>query len=161
LCEPRELGLISNQYGGPVNLWPRSLLERLGGFHAHAGEDWDILARASFAGASIVTPPDPVYWYRQTPGSMYSADPAAFRDAGVPFISARYADQLPPELKLVPHMAAGAYSELERRGRAGRSRVEIARQRARLLARRTAQVWSDEGATGVARGVARLIRSPR
>lgn len=161
LCHPHELGLISNQYGGPVNLWPRALLEQLGGFHAEAGEDWDLLARATFAGASIVTPPDPVYWYRQTPGSMYSADPAAFRDAGVPFISARFADQLPRELKLVPQLAAGAYSELERRGRAQRTRVEAARERARLLARRTAQVWSDEGAMGVARGAARLIRSRR
>jgi hypothetical protein len=157
LCEPRELGLISNQYGGPVNLWPRLLLERLGGFRAQV-EDWDVLARATFAGARLVTPPDPVYWYRQTPGSMYSADPAAFRDAGVPFISARYADQLPPDLKLVPQLAAGAYSELERR-RTARARVRSARQRVHLLARRTAQAWADEGLVGVARGVARLVRS--
>jgi glycosyl transferase family 2 len=159
LCEPRELGLISNQYGGPVNLWPRSLLERLGGFHVHV-EDWDLLARATFAGARLVTPPDPVYWYRQTPDSMYSADPAAFRDAGVPSISASYADQLPPELKLVPQLAAGAYSELERRGTA-RARARSVWQRGRLLARRTRQVWADEGAVGVARGAARLLRSRR
>jgi hypothetical protein len=160
LCHPHELGLISNQYGGPVNLWPRSLLERLGGFHAEAGEDWDLLARAAFVGARLVTPPDPVYWYRQTPDSMYSSDPAAFRDAGVPFISARYADQLPPELKLVPQMAAGAYSELERR-RTVRTRARSAWQRVRVLSRRTAHVSTDEGFVGVARGALRLLRSSR
>ena len=129
LCEPRELGLISNQYGGPVNLWPRSLLERLGGFHAQV-EDWDLLARATFAGARLVTPPDPVYWYRQTPDSMYSADPAAFRDAGVPSHLGALRRSTPSRgLKLVPQLAAGAYSELERR-RTARARARSAWRRA-------------------------------
>jgi Glycosyl transferase family 2 len=158
LCEPRELGLISNQYGGPVNLWPRNLLEELGGFASVPNEDWDLLARATFYGARISTPPDPLYWYRQTPGSMYSADPAAFRDAGVPSLSERFAAHLPAELRLVPQLAAGAYSELERRKRAERSSVATLKSRVSLMAARTRQVWEQDGAGGVAKGVARLTR---
>ena len=158
LCEPRELGLISNQFGGPVNLWSRKLLKELGGFASAPNEDWDLLARATLAGASITTSPRPLYWYRQTPGSMYSSNPAAVRDAGVPAVSAHFAQRLPADLKLVPQLAAGAYSELERRGRVSRSRFGVLIGRARVLARRTGQVWEDEGAVGVARGVGRLRR---
>ncbi|HEY6067762.1 MAG TPA: glycosyltransferase family 2 protein [Gaiellaceae bacterium] len=158
LCDPGELGLISNQYGGPVNLWPRTTLEQLGGFALVPNEDWDLLARAAMAGARVTTSPEPLYWYRQTPGSMYSADPAAFRDAGVPAISARFAEQLPAGMKLVPQLAAGAYSELERRRRDDRSRLGALDDRARLLRRRVQAAWRQEGAAGVLRGAFRLAR---
>jgi hypothetical protein len=158
LCEPRELGLVSNQYGGPVNLWPRGLLERLGGFAAGPTEDWELLARAVLAGARLATPPDPLYWYRQTPGSMYSADPAAHRDLGVPVIAARFAEQVPESMRLLPHLAAGAYSELERRARAGKPRWRTLLDRGGVLARRARDVREDEGLAGVARGALRLAR---
>ena len=53
LCDPHELGLISNQYGGPVALWPRTLLATLGGFRSSPVEDWLLLARASVHGARM------------------------------------------------------------------------------------------------------------
>ncbi len=73
LARPYEFGLIANQYGGPVCLWPKTLLERLGGFrHAkHLQEDGEILARATLAGASIVAVPRPLYWNRLTPDGRY------------------------------------------------------------------------------------------
>lgn len=158
LCEPRELGVISNQYGGPVNLWPRALLERLGGFADVATEDWDMLARATLAGARLATPPDPLYWYRQTPGGMYSVDPIAHRDAGLAVTSSRFAEQLPDGMRLLPQLAAGAYSELERRRRAARPRWRTVVDLTRLLDRRRREVQADEGLAGVVRGALRLGR---
>jgi cellulose synthase/poly-beta-1,6-N-acetylglucosamine synthase-like glycosyltransferase len=158
LCEPRELGLISNQYGGPVNLWPRDWLERLGGFASMPTEDWDLLARATYAGARLTTPPDPLYWYRQTPSGMYSADPLAFRDAGQAARTGHLAEHLPDEWRLLPQLAAGAYSELERRKRLARPRWRTAAERGRLLAKRARQVRSEEGISAVARQLVRFAR---
>lgn len=158
LCEPRELGLISNQYGGPVNLWPRALLEQLDGFATIPTEDWDILARATYAGARITTLPDPLYWYRQTPGGMYSADPAAFRDAGLLARTERVAAHLPEEWRLLPQLAAGGYSELERRQAVARPGWRSASRRGRLLATRALEVRADEGIAGVGREAFRFAR---
>jgi len=158
LCEPRELGIISNQYGGPVNLWPRTLLEQLGGFATMPTEDWDLLARATYAGARITTLPDPLYWYRQTPDSMYSADPAAFRDAGLVARAERVAAQLPEEWRLLPQLAAGGYSELERRQTAARPGWRSAVRRGQLLATRAREVRADEGIAGVGREAFRFAR---
>jgi glycosyltransferase involved in cell wall biosynthesis len=158
LCEPRELGLISNQYGGPVNLWPRDLLNRLGGFNSMPTEDWDLLARATYAGARLTTPPDPLYWYRQTAGSMYSADPFAFRAAGLVARVEPVAELLPEEWRLLPHLAAGAYGELEGRQRAARPRWRAAVDRGRLLAKRAVEVRDDEGISGVGRSAVRFAR---
>jgi hypothetical protein len=158
LCNPHELGLLSNQYGGPVNLWSRELLERLEGFASVPLEEWDLLARAVLVGARATTPPDPVYWYRQTPGGMYSSDPLAFRDAGIAQLSARFGERLPRELRLLPLLAAGGYAELERRGRRTRPRLETLGARGRLLLRRAAEVHEDGGWPAVARRAARFAR---
>jgi GT2 family glycosyltransferase len=137
LCEPHELGLISNQYGGPVVLWPRRLLETLGGFTESLVEDWVLLARASLHGARATSPPDPVFWYRQTGSGRHSRDSAAVRDAGIPQLADVFAGRLPDDLKLLPLLAAGAYAELERRGRANRPRS--ARSAFRSVVRRIAR----------------------
>lgn len=158
LCEPRELGLISNQFGGPVSLWPRELLEQLGGFAPVATEDWDLLARATYAGARLTTQPEPLYWYRQTPGSMYSSDPYASRDAGIVARTERIAETLPEEWRLLPRLAAGAYSELERRRRESKPRWRAAVERGRLLTTRARQLAGNEGISRVGREAARLVR---
>jgi glycosyltransferase involved in cell wall biosynthesis len=158
ICDPHELGAISNQYGGPVGLWPRKLLEQLGGFAAMPTEDWDLLARATYAGARITTSPEPLYWYRQTPGSMYSADPYASRDAGLAIRVERIAERLPDEWRLLPHLAAGAYSELERRGRESKPGWRTAVERGRLLAKRARQAAIDEGISAVGREAVRFAR---
>jgi glycosyltransferase involved in cell wall biosynthesis len=158
LCNPRELGAISNQFGGPVNLWPRELLEQLGGFASVPTEDWDLLARATYAGARLTTSPEPLYWYRQTPGSMYSAEPFAFRDAGVAVRAERIAELLPEEWRLLPRLAAGAYGELERRGRELRPRWRVAVDRGVLLAKHTRKLVHEEGIPSVGRKAIRFAR---
>jgi len=131
LCDPGELGLLSNQYGGPTNLWPRELLERLGGFPEVPLEDWNLLARAALAGARLTTPPDPLYWYRQTPESAYTADTIGARDAALPALADVFAERLPAELRLLPRMAAGAYAELDRRKATSAGLVPILRRAVR------------------------------
>jgi len=136
LCDPHELGLVSNQYGGPVALWPRALLDRLEGFTPSAVEDWLLLARAAQHGVRLTAPPDPVHWYRQTSSGRHSADPVKMRDSGVAQLAGVFADRLPDDLRLLPLLAAGAYAELERRARPKRSRVRGLRSLVRRVARR-------------------------
>ena len=136
LCDPRELGLISNQYGGPVALWPRMLLDRLGGFTPSPVEDWLLLARATHDGVRLTAPPDPVHWYRQTSTGRHSADPVKMRDSGLPQLAGVFAERLPEDLRLLPLLAAGAYAELERRARPRGSRLQGLRSLARRVARR-------------------------
>lgn len=157
LCDPHELGLISNQYGGPVALWPQTLLESLGGFTSSPVEDWLLLARANMRGARLTAPPDQVYWYRQTSASRHSPDPAKIRDAGVPQLAHAFAERMPEDLRLLPLLAAGAYAELERRARADRSPSRVLRRRVEALARRAREVRADEGTAAVARDALRLL----
>jgi hypothetical protein len=136
LCDPHELGLISNQYGGPVALWPRTLLGDLEGFTLSPVEDWLLLARAAQRGVRLTAPPDPVHWYRQTATGRHSADPVKMRDSGVSQLAAAFAERLPEDLRLLPLIAAGAYAELERRRRPKPSRLQALRSYARRVARR-------------------------
>ena len=136
LCDPYELGLISNQYGGPVALWPRTLLDHLGGFTPSPVEDWLLLARAAQHGVRLTAPPDPVHWYRQTRTGRHSADPVKMRDSGLPQLADVFAERLPGDLRLLPLLVAGAYAELERRARPRRSRLQGLRSFARRVARR-------------------------
>jgi Glycosyl transferase family 2 len=157
LCDPRELGLLSNQYGGPVALWPRALLEQLGGFTSRQVDDWHLLARATLHGARMTAPPDPVYWYRQTPGSRYSGDPVAYRHEGIPQLAEAFAERLPQDLRLLPLLVAGAYAEIERRAQSGRSRRSVMRTRAQLLLRRARVVRDEEGSAAAARQALRSL----
>jgi hypothetical protein len=157
LCDPHELGLISNQYGGPVALWPRTLVESLGGFTASPVEDWLLLARANLRGARLTAPPDPVFWYRQTAAGRHSPDPAKMRDAGVRQLADVFAERLPDDLRLLPLLAAGAYAELERRALAKRPRTLVLRSRAQALTRRAREVQADEGTPAAARDALRFL----
>ena len=163
LGEPRELGLISNQFGGPACLWPRTLLDRLGGFRGipRGFEDWELLARASLSGARVVGTPEPLYWYRQTPGSVYSADPHANVHDAVAALAALHAERLPDGSRLLPLLAAGAYSELERHSRDATPRHRRIAARGRLLVRRTREVRAGEGVAGVLRRAVRFVRRGR
>ncbi|MFL5980513.1 MAG: glycosyltransferase family 2 protein [Gaiellaceae bacterium] len=136
LCDPHELGLISNQYGGPVALWPRTVLDRLQGFTPSAVEDWLLLARATQHGVRLTAPPDPVHWYRQTSTGRHSADPVRMRDSGLPQLADVFAERLPEDLRLLPLLAAGAYAELERRTQPRASRLRSVRSFVRRVARR-------------------------
>jgi hypothetical protein len=139
LCEPGELTLLGNHSGGPTCLWTRALLDRLGGFRStpRVVEDWHLLVRAELAGARITTPPDPLWWYRRTPTSMFSSDPHAALDAALPAMAELIAPSLPERARLLPLLAAGAYRELERRDEAPRPRPAGLRALAgRLRARR-------------------------
>jgi hypothetical protein len=138
LCDPGLLTLFGNHSGGPTCLWQRSWLERLDGFKAspRVVEDWHILVRASLAGARITTPPDPAWWYRRTPTSMFGADPHGALDAALPAMSALLAETPPPHARLLPHLAAGAYRQIERTGQAEQARPPGARSLARGVAAR-------------------------
>lgn len=114
-CNPRELTVLGNHSGGPVCLWARTWLERLGGFGGTYLEDWDLLLRAEHEGAVITTPPDPLFWYRRTPGSMFTSRTEEHVDPGLQRIAARLGAMLPDGMRLLPLLAAGAYEELDRR----------------------------------------------
>jgi hypothetical protein len=115
LARPYEFGLIANQYGGPVCLWPKELLQRLDGFrHAERlQEDGEILVRATLSGAKIVAVPRPLYWNRLTPDGRYGERRAALREGWPAVVGRLHADQLPDDLRLAPLLVGGAYAELE------------------------------------------------
>jgi GT2 family glycosyltransferase len=161
LGEPRELGLFSNQYGPPTCVWPRELLHRLGGFSEAQGlaEDWELLARATAGGARVAGTPDPLYWYRQTAASRFSAAPLVHRDETLPAIAGLFAATLPDGARLMPLLATTAYEELERRKREARPRHRALASRGGLLVQRARHVYADEGLRAVLRrGVAFLWR---
>ncbi|MDX6388784.1 MAG: hypothetical protein QOD85_2586 [Gaiellaceae bacterium] len=115
LARPYEFGLIANQYGGPVCLWPKQLLQRVDGFrHAERlQEDGEILVRATLAGAKIVAVPRPLYWNRLTPDGRYGASRSALREGWPAVVGRLYAEQLPGNLRLAPLLVGGAFAELE------------------------------------------------
>jgi hypothetical protein len=116
LARPYEFGLIANQYGGPVCLWPKELLQRLDGFRyaERLQEDGEILVRATLAGAKIVAVPRPLYWNRLTPDGRYGEQRTALREGWPAVVGRLHSEHLPGDLRLAPLMAGGAYAELER-----------------------------------------------
>ena len=94
-----ELGLSLNCFGDATGMYRRGVFERVGGFHERRGvghEDWHLHARAALAGLSIVSLPEPLYWYRRAPtGMLMSTD--AYANNRV--IWDAYAEALPPGLR--------------------------------------------------------------
>jgi hypothetical protein len=161
LGRPYEVGLLSNQYGGPVVLWPRQLLDRIGGFgDLTVLEDWEILARATKLGARVAALPEPRYWYRLTRDSLFSSGQFKVDDRieGLDAVARVYAAALPDGLRLVPRMALGAYEELEQRRRAEESRGRALAVRMRSLGRHARRVRAEEGALAALRGALRFAR---
>jgi Glycosyl transferase family 2 len=159
LGQPRELGLLSNQYGAQTCLWSRELLEQLGGFSTARGilEDWELLVRATLAGALIVGTPDPLWWFRQTPGGRYSANPRAIRRPAVWSVARVASGPLPDGLKLLPLLATGAYDELEERARLEKSRHRRLIGRTRMRLRRAREVRAQQGTSALVGHVLRYI----
>lgn len=158
LGRPYEVGLLSNQYGGPVVLWPRRVLDRIGGFaDVTVLEDWEILARATRAGARVAALPEPRYWYRLTRDSLFSSGKfqADERNEGLEAVARVYAAALPDGLRLVPRLALGAYEELEQRRRAAQPRGHALAVRTRSLARHARRVQAEKGVLAVIRGALR------
>jgi GT2 family glycosyltransferase len=110
----RELGLLGNHFGSVCCLWSRGTFERLGGFRDVFYEDWEVLARASLQGVRIAGSPDPLYWYRIAAGSRFSGASPAKRATGRAAIAELYESRLPEDMRLLPHLTAGAYAELDR-----------------------------------------------
>jgi GT2 family glycosyltransferase len=133
----RELGLLGNHFG-TCCLWSRETFEQLGGYRDAVYEDWEVLARASLRGVRIAGTPDPVYWYRITSGSRFSgASQAKKRETGRAAIAELYGKRLPDGMRLLPHLTAGAYAELERLAQQAprrRPRARVAGLRRRLVA---------------------------
>lgn len=115
LGRPYELGLLKNQYGSTVCLWPRALLDRVGGFRhaATTQEDGELLARATLAGASIIGVPEALYWCRNSPNSRYARG-EQMRYAWPAVVAQLHANRLPAEYGLLPLLVGGAYAEVER-----------------------------------------------
>ncbi len=147
LGEPHEMGLLSNHYGGPTCLWPRSLLERLQGFRdaSALAEDWDILVRAALGRAQIAGTPDPLFWNRQLPGSREHQSGLARRNRTLATVAGYFAAELPQEFSMLPLLTTGAYEELERRKRGVTSRRDRVVRRVRALVAHARQVLRDEG----------------
>jgi glycosyltransferase involved in cell wall biosynthesis len=154
LGRPRELGLLSNQYGGPVALWRRATLEQIGGFaELPLLEDWEALARATAVGARVAAVPEPHYWYRLGRGSMFTSGTfrTEERDQGLDAIASAYASQLPADLRLLPRVALGAYEELDRRHRVAAPGRRAALIRLRALVREARKVHAEQGPYAVFR----------
>ncbi len=157
LGRPYELGLLSNQYGGPVGLWPRDLLDRVGGFRDARvlNGDWEILARATARGASVLSVPEPLYSYRVALGGLANTDVQAKRNATLSAVAHEMGSNLPRDARMLPLLVAGAYEQLER---------EAQRRRAHTLGGRVAALRRRVGrgryrALRVVRRVARRSRT--
>jgi glycosyltransferase involved in cell wall biosynthesis len=160
LGRPYEVGLLSNQYGGPVALWSRQLLDRIGGFaNVTVLEDWEILARATRTGARVAALPEPRYWYRLTRDSLFSSGKfrTVERNEGLEAVARVYADALPDGLRLVPRLALGAYEELEHRRRAAEPRRRALAVRTRALVRHARRMRADQGALAALRAGLRFV----
>jgi len=66
-------GLYLNCFGDAHACFRRSALEATGGFTEDYGighEDWEIFARASLMGLTIINVPEPLFWYRESDNAM-------------------------------------------------------------------------------------------
>lgn len=159
LGQPRELGFLSNQYGAQTCLWSRDLLDRLGGFSTVRDifEDWELLVRATLSGASIVGTPDPLWWFRQTAGGRYSADPLANRGAAVRSVARLAGEALPDGFGLLPLLATGAYDELDDRARRAKPRYRRFLGRVGMRVRRAREVRAQQGMSAVVSEARRVL----
>jgi glycosyltransferase involved in cell wall biosynthesis len=148
--EARELGLLGNHFGSVTCIWPRPLLDELGGFRDVFFEDWELLARAAFGGARIAGTPDPLLWYRLTRDARFSGSRLADRLEARSAIAELYAGTLPAGTRLLPLLAAGAYGELDRR-------EHTAGPPPGSLARRARRLYPDEGIAELMRRGIRLV----
>ncbi|MHB1952769.1 MAG: glycosyltransferase [Sulfobacillus sp.] len=66
-------GVCRNTYGDTNALWRRDVFEALSGFteeYAVGNEDWELLANAALSGYESYVVPEPLLWYRVSPGGI-------------------------------------------------------------------------------------------
>jgi O-antigen biosynthesis protein len=96
----RSAGVFMNLYGDAHACIRRVALDRLGGFSEDYGighEDWELFARATINGMTVISVPEPLFWYRLSKNSMLrsSLSPEAnLLRGGRPFI-----ELLPPQYR--------------------------------------------------------------
>lgn len=159
--EPRVAGTFMNQYGGSSALWPTWLLEQLGGFHERHGvthEDWDLFARASLAGATIVSVPEPLLMYRVAPGSMFRTRLEYECDR---VITDTFAAAMPERLRDLPALVYEAYAADGRRAEGLMGRLKDNANLAGTLARRSVEVARSDGMGEVLRRGRAYVRARR
>lgn len=94
---PPALGLFRNCFGDANAFIKADVFATLGGFvelHGIGHEDWELFARATLAGYKLQVIPDPLYWYRETKGSVLRGKRNKYH---------YYMNSLDPYLKNVPH----------------------------------------------------------
>lgn len=104
---PLYLAAVQNVIGGAPALVRRSVLDAVGGYHERHGvgfEDWHLYVRLLFAGYTIATVPEPLYWYRLQSTSMRSTM-SDYHSAQV--ILEEFRNALPPVLRPLPDLAHG------------------------------------------------------
>jgi glycosyltransferase involved in cell wall biosynthesis len=97
------LGILSNCYGDANALYSREVFNRLGGFTEDYGithEDWEFFCRASLEGVKIVCVPEPLFWYRVDPYSMFRGEPTQIHK------SANLRRHIRPFLEKLPYYQA-------------------------------------------------------
>lgn len=66
-------GVCRNGYGDTNALWRREVFESVSGFteeYAVGNEDWELLANAALSGYESYVVPEPLLWYRVSPGGI-------------------------------------------------------------------------------------------
>ena len=104
---PLHLAAVQNCLGGAPALLRRSALEAVGGYHERHGlgyEDWHLYVRLLFAGYTLVSIPEPLYWYRLQDTSMRNTMSDYH---SVQVILDEFRKTLPPVLRPLPSLAYG------------------------------------------------------
>ncbi len=112
---PLHLALVENCMGGAPALLRRSALDAIGGYHEMHGvgfEDWQLYVRLLFAGRTVVSVPEAIYWYRIQERSMRSTM-SDYKSAQV--VIKEFRDALPPGLRSLADLAHGQAAVMKQR----------------------------------------------
>jgi GT2 family glycosyltransferase len=104
---PAPLGVVRNCFGDATAIYRRELFDEIGGFHEKRGvghEDWAFYLRASLAGRTILSLPQPLFWYRVAPNSMARSTD---RYANMQAVADAMRPSLPPTLSGLPEFLIG------------------------------------------------------
>ena len=94
-----NLGVMSNVFGDTNALFRRDAFARIGGFTEDYGinhEDWELFAKATLKGLKLMVVPEPLYWYRETAGSVTEVTPS---HANHMRCLRPYLEAVPPQLR--------------------------------------------------------------
>ncbi len=100
-------GLFENVFGDTNALVRRTKFMELGGFtcdQSNPAEDWRFFATAVLQGAALEVVPEPLFWYRESPGSQSRTLAARVGFSGV---LETYKSAVPPELQQLLTCAQG------------------------------------------------------